>query len=279
MEYIYFFETEEPLILKFDLVPLDELLLHEEVIEDHLKKLSCAIKESGVISDPVIIDDYSKVVLDGTHRVCVLKEMHLEFAPVVRVNYAHNAIQLKRWFRILDGSEKDIISVLNNLNYEQVDLPSINSDLLDREIVIAKKNSAFIIEAGKNVFEKYSALREFEKLLRKKCVRIDYVTENEALESLSQGKIIIMTPRIEKQDVINFAKKNLVFRPKSTRHVFKLRPVFLNFPLSLLKELKAAPEARKEVLREFLLERIPLEIEGYLTIDRFYEEDYLLLFV
>lgn len=278
LEYVHFFESGPPLIIKLDLVPVDELILHEEVIKDYLKALIRALKTSGVISDPIIIDDISRVVLDGTHRVCALKKMHLHYIPAAIVDYMHDAIQLKRWFRILNAPEKDIVRALKNIDLERIDLHYADTCAVDKEIIVANKDSAFVVEADKDTFKKYSILRELERKLYREGVRIDYVTEDEAMKFISQGKTIIMTPKIEKHEVINYAKRNLVFPPKSTRHVFRLRPIFLNFPLKLLRGSKAA-KTRKEILREFLLARIPLEIEGRITIDRFYEEDYLLLFV
>ncbi len=279
LQFIHFFGEEEPFVIELDIASVDELFLHEEIVPSSLRQLIDSLKRSRVLSDPIIVDKKSGVVLDGTHRVSAFREMEFPYILVAYVDYSNKLIQLKRWFRVLNGPKDTVVEALRSVKHYEMRISDIDLSILDDEIAIIKDDSIFVVEADSDVFEKYSILRELERKLIKRGVSIDYVTEQEAIEFWSQGKTILMTPRITKQDVIKYAKQNRVFPPKSTRHVFPFRPIFVNFPLNLLSSSNIEKEMLRAILKEFLLNKIALKIEGRVIIDRFYEENYLLVFV
>lgn len=51
------------------------LCLHEETIPELLERLTQHIQLDGYVKHPIIVDEKSFVVLDGTHRVVALKKL------------------------------------------------------------------------------------------------------------------------------------------------------------------------------------------------------------
>jgi len=279
LQFIHFFGEEEPFVVELGIAHVDELFLHEEIVPEALNRLINSLKRSNVQSDPIIVDKKSNVVLDGTHRVSAFREMGYPYILVAYVDYNHRMIELKRWFRVLNGPEEALLDALRDVDYERINATRMDSVSLDDKIAVIRGDDIFIIETRGDVFEKYSILRRFEKKLVRNGVKIDYITEHEAIDFWSKGKTILSTPRITKHDVVIYARQSKVFPPKSTRHVFPLRPIFVNFPLHLLRSPNMNVDTLREVLREYLLERVALKIEGRVVIDRFYEENYLLVFI
>jgi len=56
---------------QLDLVRTDELLIHEEVLENAVKNIEANITRTGIRYDPIVIDEKTSVVLDGTHRTAM----------------------------------------------------------------------------------------------------------------------------------------------------------------------------------------------------------------
>lgn len=63
---------------------------HERIIDCHLAKLTAQIEKDGFISEPVIVDRNTIVILDGHHRFNVLKNLGLKFCPVCLVDYLND---------------------------------------------------------------------------------------------------------------------------------------------------------------------------------------------
>jgi L-serine kinase (ADP) len=74
----------------------DALLAHEKTIPEHKNELKKKIMDSGHVT-AIVADYQSKVVLDGHHRLEILKELGYAVIPVYWVDYQNNAIQVASW--------------------------------------------------------------------------------------------------------------------------------------------------------------------------------------
>jgi hypothetical protein len=72
-------------------VGLALLKQHEMIIGCHLAKLMGEMEDDGFISDPVIVDRDTMVILDGHHRFNILKKLGLRLCPVCLVDYKNDA--------------------------------------------------------------------------------------------------------------------------------------------------------------------------------------------
>lgn len=69
------------------LIPLSELRPHEKIIHTHAKSLLKEIRADGVITHPILVDNKTKVILDGHHRYMVAKLLKLAKIPCIVVDY------------------------------------------------------------------------------------------------------------------------------------------------------------------------------------------------
>jgi len=75
------------------LVHIDDLLPHEEVLQDRAGKLQEYVKElPRKILPAIIVDSQFQVVIDGHHRLELFRQAGMQIVPVVSLNYEHEDI-------------------------------------------------------------------------------------------------------------------------------------------------------------------------------------------
>jgi hypothetical protein len=78
----------------FALVESSALLPHEEVEDDRFRALAGEILHDGFLRHPVLVDSRSMVILDGHHRVAVLRTCGCHLIPAYLVDYASPAVRV-----------------------------------------------------------------------------------------------------------------------------------------------------------------------------------------
>lgn len=69
---------------------IDGLLPHEEVIPKNLNRMMRWLVKTGRFMQPILVDEDSKVILDGHHRWNAAKALGLDRIPVVAVDYMNS---------------------------------------------------------------------------------------------------------------------------------------------------------------------------------------------
>ena len=272
-----------------DIVPIDSLYIHEEIVEENLIKLKESLKKAQFLMDPIIIDGGSMVILDGMHRHYALKELGFKYIAVAKVDYFDESIQVKNWFRAFPalGSEKEILGVIKDIAKICEDkIYFENVEGYDEKMLCEFffKNSSIklFVDRVLNIWEKYQLIKCIENKLLQKFGKILYVSEKKAIQLLENGQIgfVIKPPLVKKEEVIKFAKIGKVFPPKTTRHILPIRPLFLNIPLSLLKGDKVYKlDTIKQLFKAIVLQKNLFKVKGKVFLDRFYEEDSLFIYI
>lgn len=91
------------------LVDIDLLKLHEYTDLETLTKLFRDIVEKGILIHPIVADRRTNIVLDGAHRVTVLKLIGCQYVPTVYVDYSESNIIVESWRKDIKFDKKDVI--------------------------------------------------------------------------------------------------------------------------------------------------------------------------
>jgi hypothetical protein len=75
---------------KIVLVPIDKLKPHEKGSPLYLALLKQEIAKDGVLRYPIVADETTHVILDGTHRWLALKSLGYTLIPAMLVDAFHN---------------------------------------------------------------------------------------------------------------------------------------------------------------------------------------------
>lgn len=81
-----------------ELVPIHELLPHEETKSKNQQKLHQMTIKWGGYNKPLLVDVKSKVILDGHHRFRIGEALGLKFLPAILIDYlVDDRIQVMTW--------------------------------------------------------------------------------------------------------------------------------------------------------------------------------------
>lgn len=118
---------------RVELVDIDDLQPHEEVMEDHAEELEQDIRRNG-LNYPLLVDADSKIVLDGHHRLHALKQIGVKKAPCFHVDYL---VEVVVKGRDCDVSKIEVYAAANN---EEPMPPRTTKHILPNELTIPAVN-------------------------------------------------------------------------------------------------------------------------------------------
>ncbi len=81
---------------KVILVEIGSLKGHEEVIPSNLSKRLSKLNNKGFYK-PIIVDQGSRVILDGHHKWTAARKLGLDRVPVVMVDYLDEEVEVDVW--------------------------------------------------------------------------------------------------------------------------------------------------------------------------------------
>jgi hypothetical protein len=79
------------------LVPLEVLHPHEEVDPARLSELESEILSTGLIRKPILVESETLVILDGHHRVRVLRKLGKRLVPALLISYDDPCVRVESW--------------------------------------------------------------------------------------------------------------------------------------------------------------------------------------
>jgi hypothetical protein len=278
----------ETLELKLEIVPVSSLVPHEEIIPEAANELILEFSNWTNLQNPVIVDD-NNMVLDGHHRFFVFKALHFRFIPVCRINYLKKSVQLRYWFRILECTvgHEQIRAIIASM---QASLRTIPDKVILAELMrenpfcwgIQGHDSCHLVTCDSSTVcdavSAYTVLEEFQSRLMKKGVDIRYIpcqniTDHAADHVPEPGQLIIWTPQITKDMVVEAVRAGKKFPPKATRNLVPARPLHVDIPTSWLKEDISIDEINmrfSELLKKKAVKRFG---PGQVIDGRYYEEE------
>ena len=241
-------------LVEVDLRPIGSVLPHEETITDLSSRLSDQIRVDGFQRDPIIVDRENHVVLDGMHRLRALRELGARHILCHLVDYSSPEIRLERWARSLKGVKRESLAeILKDSRIDRRVSLKEAIELVDGRstpVAVLTSGSCFVASSSfRSLAETFELVRRLDEASRAMGLKEDFI-EEEIIETAipNPGSVVILTPRVEKKEVIEAAKGGRLFPHKSTMHVIGIRAVGVNYPLSELQEEEPSQEVRASKL-------------------------------
>ncbi len=233
----------EEILKRLDITNTGDLLHHEEIVPRNFKRLKEAMFNLGCMVDPIVIDKEHKVVLDGNHRLMVLRDMEVPHAVVQPIDYSSEEITVGTWLPASDG-----------FTLEQFTKNGIEAEKVDREegmVAIAETKAAFMFGYRENGSDEHYLLAPGSYSLdglvdvQKEVLKagnvngnggVHYISDDLKSTELEDGKVILFRRSYTKEEIVKRAKEGNPFPPKSTRHLIPNRIIRLNMKLGWLFE-------------------------------------------
>lgn len=245
----------EDVIGKLQILPVEKLKSHEEIIPANLQKLREGMLNLGRLVDPLIVDSRHYVVIDGNHRKRVLEDISCPNAACQVIDYQSPEIKVGSWFPV---SRTVLPQDVPGMKAEAVDFEAGMAAIqkMEATFLYAKKSDGkkecFLFNSNeKSVLGIISQQRRFIASLEGRDLQ--YVADDRHEEYLNSGYSVFYRRIYTKEEIIAEAVAGRRMPPKSTRHVIPDRIIRLNLHLGWLSE---SPETAKQMMDASLKKRL-----------------------
>ncbi|VVC02063.1 Uncharacterised protein [uncultured archaeon] len=245
----------EEIINKLQILPVDKLLSHEEIIPFNLQRLREGMLNLGRLVDPLIVEEKHHVVVDGNHRKKVLELLKCPHAACQLIDYHSPEIKAGSWFpvsKLINHTE------ISGFTPESVDFEAGIAAINRMEgtfLYVRKKNGrkeCYLYDSNeRSVQGVISQQRKFIAATEGRDMQ--YVADDLHEEYLNQGYTVFFRRIYTKDEILAEAVAGRMLPPKSTRHVIPDRIIRLNLHLGWLSE---PPEVAKEMMDTSLKRRL-----------------------
>ncbi|MEM1586626.1 MAG: ParB N-terminal domain-containing protein [Candidatus Bathyarchaeia archaeon] len=103
-----------PIKFRIRLVNISDLKSHESTDSVRLKSLKEEIYSDGVLKRPIVIDDKTKIIIDGHHRVEALRLLGCTRIPACCVDYTCDKIGLKSNLKNIEITKDKVMEAALN---------------------------------------------------------------------------------------------------------------------------------------------------------------------
>lgn len=280
-------ETER-LHLILEIMPVGALRLHEEVIPDQARRLLLEFSNWAHLENPIIVHE-NGMVLDGHHRAFAFQELGFRYISVCRIDYLNEAVQLRYWFRSVPrvASPGVLDPILSDMgaNREPVEDGRSLTEILCREPLACGMQQDHLFWVVRfsprrvmDGVDAYAALEELQCQLMAAGACPRYVPCQSVLEAcaagpLSTDDLVLWTPRISKNMVLEAVEAGKRFSPKATRHLIPARPLNVNVPARWFREDISLEEQNRRFASFLAEKRVRRFGPGQILQGRYYEEE------
>ncbi len=259
--------SPEALGIDIVLVPIDSISPHEKSIDALRKYLRTKIVEDGVIRDPVLADYRRGLIIDGTHRALVLRDLGVDYIPIQYIDYLDPGLKLYRWFRIFHGVDELPRPVLDRV----VGVKAFEYSDLDRyPLYFIHRGETHILLAEGDIGDIIRDIEDVERMfLSVFKTHPSFLSEDEILGNRSvlseEGMAILGYRHVNKKEVLEAHRKGILFHHKATRHVPPLRVLGIDMPLEYLEKwnINKAVKHLKKMCLEYIGERVSIDGRYY----------------
>jgi hypothetical protein len=250
------------------ILPVKNLLAHEEFDPRRIEKLARRFKEDGIIKHPPITaqiecsDQF--VILDGANRVMAFDLLHIPHIVAQVVDYATPGLVLDTWYHVVAGMPID------RFNHELTQATGMHlepSSLAEARLALAEQRAAAYIvceEGVRQVCNTNAPLQQdiglLNRLVKVYKGQADIFRASNDIWEIQKPyypKItaLVIFPRLKPADIIQAACSGEKIPTGISRHVIPARALNVNIPLWIL-EMDCEQEKKEAWLHDWLMERM-----------------------
>ncbi len=216
--------------MKVEIVPLDSIYPHEDIIEDELDDFCNSLKSKGVFFRPILIDRASRVVLDGHHRVEGLRRIGATKVPAILLDYANDEIELHTWYPLIWAEPEVVAKTLS----EATSVECLPEDEATKRVDEGQAALALFPQTERGVPVAYGDITALlGHLSTDYC--LEYVDTLDFMCRFKDAQGTVLYRRAPtKEEVVQKALAGEVYPPKTTRHYLPFRYQDIRIRLSYL---------------------------------------------
>lgn len=241
------YHQRQPEMPDLRVVPVDELLLHEQHDAQRSEPLVQRLRADGVLKNPPIVarigSEQRYVVLDGANRVTAARKMGIAHMAVQVVDYEDPELILDTWHHLINGLScahfKRLIETVPGVTLEPADLMQARAQLARREIlafVQYPQGEVCTLHALGDLHQRIQCLNEIVDLYKVpgRIFRANTDHLPSLLPFYDHITALVVFPRFAPAEIIDLARVGARLPAGITRHLIPRRALRINLPLTVL---------------------------------------------
>jgi hypothetical protein len=240
------------------IIPLDDLLLHEEEDLERVARLIDRLSADGVLRNPPIVaslnDSHRFMLLDGANRVSALRNLEVPHVLVQVEPYREEDLVIAHWNHVVrDIEAKIIVEKAKSMTGVTVKKGRLEDRDVDRRpdylcTVALDESKALYLHGNLSLSERVHRLRELTQIYYRGPARMDRVNHAD-FQSLrhhyTHFGAVILFPSFSKEDIRQIAEAGDRLPSGVTRILVPRRVLGFNLQLALLKSHLPLEEKRR----------------------------------
>jgi hypothetical protein len=260
--------TVEAPALDLRIVPIGNLVPHEEHDHQRAEPLIERIREAGTWLNPPLVAPLDKsryVILDGANRHYALSHLGYDYILVQVVDYESEQVHLTTWNHVISGVSwfefLRNIRTLPDVQVESTDLLSARTALARRTVLayaVLDDDHAYTLNTlDSNASVRTSLLRQVVDTYKRtgSLNRINTDVLSHARTDYPDAVAIMVFPHYQPAEILVAARDGLLLPPGISRHVIQGRAMRLHYPLEAFRAGDESIEAKNEKLLSWMQER------------------------
>jgi L-serine kinase (ATP) / ParB family transcriptional regulator, heme-responsive regulator len=244
--------------LRLAIVPLDSVLLHEEIERNRVDRLVEHLRRDRILKNPPIVtqvlapNEWTRyVVLDGASRTSALRAMQCRDVMVQIVDYHSRDMRLESWNHLLlDVTPDELRREIGDLDcvaLVEMDRNSAGAALERRELIgylLFSDGRVMGLRCPSDQISQANALNAVVQTYENKAVMYRVSTtdlEQLAAEHHRIGAVMVF-PKYRPEEIIRLALNGAKVPMGITRHIIPGRALRVNLPLEILENSQPLKE-------------------------------------
>jgi hypothetical protein len=245
----------QPEMPDLQVVPVAELLLHEQHDAQRSEPLVLRLQTDGVLKNPPIVapirGEQRYVVLDGANRVTAMQALGIAHIAVQVVDYEDAELILDTWHHLIKGIGaehfKRMLQAVQGVKIELADAAHARAQLARREILAFVEylnGEVWTLQASGDLHQRTQRLNEIVDLYKVQGQIFRANTDHlpSLLPFYDDVAALVVFPRFTPAEIIDLARVGACLPAGITRHVIPRRALRINLPLTVLSSGASLPE-------------------------------------
>lgn len=262
-------------VFQLSIIPIEDIIPHEEFDEKRTLPLVEKIKEVGFISNPILVaplDDREEkyLQLDGMNRLSAFKKLGFKSIIAQIVDYnSQDAVELSSWVHMVNKNLNAFLQFLRTIKgcivqtdtMESIGHHYVMGENLDKLCtIIDKKYHVYTVMSGGKLWEKVDIINKIVAYYHEKIIRdvlpqrADYHDVRMMFHAHTESSFMLIFPTFARHQIFEVVRKKVLFPSGITRHIINRRCLDLNLPLSMFDSRISVGEQNK-MLENKLLRR------------------------
>lgn len=267
-------------IFHLKIVPLTDILVHEQFDDSRVFPLVSRLKEDKQLSNPIIVaslDNQKYLQLDGMNRLSAFKKLGYDSILVQIVDYNNQeTVELSSWLHMFGGDINNFIKTIESngneiikAKFEHVGHRYIKEEGKARICtIISGDGFVYLVYSNGGLIAKIKSLNKITEFYKKQIQRdVLPIKPNKTdidllFQEHKQSNIIVIFPTFTRHQIIEVAKKKELFPAGLTRHIIQRRCLNVNVPLKNFSKESSIKQQNQDLEKLLFIRKFRLYEES-----------------